>query len=997
MSSISELYQRSLQPSFVVEATAALLEIYKDPSNLGNILEIITSDPKPITRRQAAIGLRTMLNMHWDGLVAAGHADQIKTQILAALENEPIQEIRHAIINTFDSILMLKSVKWPELKDYANSLLSNENVDAQEVALTIYGIIAPNMDIYELNEALSGIRDIIITGMKSGNELLMLAAAHLTETLATIFEAPAPIEVQECFKSLLELFRHSLLAESDMAYKLGNELSGCTLSNSCISPQEFLNSLLELSFDEEIPKTQSFIIFTPISDLISNRYEEIQESTPDIIHSMMINVAASFIEEDNAEGQSDAYYICGTLADLIERSDDSSSLFDAVCNDISTETNGGIFAGSYLLQIFIERAPGVCANNIELIMNFFDNQLSSGTDSPAVIAIIFQAIQMFIRVANAGLEAYSQRMLEYGISAAQQCEDEVAASSALNMLQELLTTIDVDLKNYGEFLQALVDIACNREGDVRERALFAIYAFLFAAGDIVKDDAQNIYQIYVEAHSVAFQSGDSKLVATSLLGMAQLHKSCQAEMSPLIENTIKAVSEAFSCEEVSVITAALTAASILCEVSGSNEFITLAINNAVQTLQQPLPEREEETEDLGISEEERELFELKASCLDLIIAVLKKNHELLQPIAQMLLDCVFELIANPMDEDVSALAVECISHLTEKFNIDRNEIIAQTGDALYSPYQLTVQKIFTMTAKFVKSGAELSQTQLQMFIEAADAVLENDLPCLDPDEEENDVTDSAVKFLSTIAKVHPEMFNKDKYIAIARKLGKKKADVRMYYAYILGKFLSLYPENMMDVERKTVMRFVHEAVENCDGYVQPLGLKVLYKLLFRQFDQVAGEAKALIENMSGFSTECESGPYFRESVCYIATIALMLAQKGATDIGMFIDAIVKALPVTIPGLSNVFYTILQPAFLGETDKFSESITLILVGIAKLFSLRASEFNEIKLTVEASKSAATVANFILQNAEGSSDVVVQALGLQKLVDVFQRRITHYLSQ
>lgn len=1000
---ISELYQLSLQTTGVQQATATLLEIYKDPANFSAILETLMNDQNQITRRQAAIGLRTMLSMHWEDLVASGQADALKSQILTALVNEPIQKNRHAIIDAFDPILRDSKLEWPELRNFADSLLSSDDIDQQEVALTIYGVLAQNMDISELSTHLSTLTDLILNALRSGNEDLTIAAAHLTQKLTLVFEAPAPSEVQVCIASILQLFKFYLINESPITYKLANEIGECASQNSCIEANSFLTNLLELANDEEIPEGQIYIIFTPISATIYNKFDDIGEDLiPIIIQSLLTNVARCFIETESAEAQSDAYYICDTLSDLIKKSSDSTSLFENVISEVNESSYGNIFAGAYLIQIFIEMAPEVCGHHINFIMEFLTKQIDTENGCPAVMAVVFQALQVFIRVFNAGLSDYSSILLNGSLLAAQ-LDDETVEYSALNMLQELLTTIDVNVPNIPEFLDTLVSIAGARTGGVRERALFAVHAFIFAAGETIRDLAPNLYQVFLDAMQEAVTSEDYKLIGTSLRGLATLHKACPEEMSSFAQQTLQTLTESLQSNEIYVITAAQTAAVILSDIpmEGSLQFLTQAVESAFNLLQTPLPsndnedEAEIDNEFEMMSEEMREMIELKACCLDLIIAILKNHPEIIQPAAEQLIEHLIGLANNIIDEDLSSLSIECISIMTNKFNLDKNEILAQISDIFSSPYSSTVSKIFEMAASFIKSNSDFSNAQLEMLLEEANSAIDLELPSTEEARDETvEAIDSAVKFLCKIAKYKPELFQKDKFIVNARKLMKKKGGneiILISYATILGKFFLIHAENLQSIERKTILQILTNSCSLCDGFINPRPLKMFAKVLDKYKENIFQPALAFIEDFIDFPTDCVGRPYHKETIAYIATISLLLANYSDFDISDYISAVVYALPVTIPHISNIYYAGLEQFYKQASKMLDEdTATRIFSGLFKLFTLSASEFNEVKLTIEAAKSAAFVASSLL-NAMGGE---INENTNQAMIERFQKRLSRY---
>ena len=85
MTNIAELYLQLLIPdnNVVTQATAAILEIYQNENSILQILEILKSNSNSFIRRQAAIGLKTILHNFWYGYSTSSSAEGIVNEIIA--------------------------------------------------------------------------------------------------------------------------------------------------------------------------------------------------------------------------------------------------------------------------------------------------------------------------------------------------------------------------------------------------------------------------------------------------------------------------------------------------------------------------------------------------------------------------------------------------------------------------------------------------------------------------------------------------------------------------------------------------------------------------------------------------------------------------------------------------------------------------------------------------------------------------------------------------
>ena len=137
----------------------------------------------------------------------SGKTEELKSTILQILVNESDQSIRHNIINICGALFEDNKMSWPELLEFAGSLLSEgSTIEQQEVALKIYAIIIPNLSASDINNFLSHLCEIITMGLNSESEELIIASADLTSLLTITFEAPIPDEVMSCFQIMCNVF-----------------------------------------------------------------------------------------------------------------------------------------------------------------------------------------------------------------------------------------------------------------------------------------------------------------------------------------------------------------------------------------------------------------------------------------------------------------------------------------------------------------------------------------------------------------------------------------------------------------------------------------------------------------------------------------------------------------------------------------------------------------------------------------------------------------------
>ena len=104
MTNIADLYLQALIPdnNTVAQATSALLEKYNDANSIFQVLEILQSNSNPLIRRQAAIGLKTILHNFWYKYCQTTLAESIITEIFGILQ----KKFEFFMIKKFRKILL---------------------------------------------------------------------------------------------------------------------------------------------------------------------------------------------------------------------------------------------------------------------------------------------------------------------------------------------------------------------------------------------------------------------------------------------------------------------------------------------------------------------------------------------------------------------------------------------------------------------------------------------------------------------------------------------------------------------------------------------------------------------------------------------------------------------------------------------------------------------------------------------------------------------------
>ena len=1005
MSSIQELYSLLLVPSneSVAQATAELTEIYKDPSNISALIECLQSETTNFIKTQAAIGIRQMILQHADAYIEAGNVEELKSQILTVLVGEADKRIRFQIVNICDAFFNGKEMAWPELLEFANSLFGAEStVEQQELALRIYGIIISNSQGGEVVDLLETVTSLILSCLSTEDTDLISGAADLTSVLCVTFEAPVPNEIMLCYNKLVEVFHAMLAADSDFAYKVANALEGIANQRSCIESNLIFQNMMEILEDESIPDGKVFHIFTPISTLIEERYSDIEDKVETIVAAMMNGAGRAFTEGCASE-QEDIYIICQTIDKMICESD-PDQVFSAIEPELTEETPGQTFADIYFLQLFIEQAADTAAKHIPLIAEFLLGHVD-GDQEHSILELVFECLHIFIKVVNAGLSDYTQRLLEAGLSAAQ-ADHEPLAISALNMLSEMFTTLPVDLTAPGEVLNTIISIAVNTEGDVQERALYCAHAVVFAAGESVAEFAEQLLGIFKQAVEVPVDD-HPRMKATGLLGIAMLHKAVPQLMSSVLGETIALLAELLQCEDLSVVNSALTASLILAESSGEQiaEVIPVALQCSINLIDREWPSNGEgEEEDAGEeffeeSEEVRELTEAKLNALDFIRVCAEKNPESLAPIAEALPDKLISLVSSVQSEIVSSQAVKCLGIVTLKIGLDANEILAQLIDSFNHPSIDVVMELFSLAKTFIKRGVDIGQTQIAGVIENAQAAIARNLECQVDEEQDFELLEKVYRFLRCLAINVPDLFPRDEIIKAFRYAAKKeKYETLAFMSLIFGDFYAAHAENLENVEKAVICQCVFEGIKGCDGYLPPYPFLAASLILEADPERATQYVQIGIDAVNEiYHAEGEGQPYLQETYAAATTFILVLIKKsgGSIDVSELMEPLCASFPIKEKWAARIAYPALGVDFTNCTAIFEPGLSQLCIGLAKFFALTNNEFNEIKLDRETLVAVAGVLRTILSQAEGAQQLADEQIENEAAIARYKQRIASYV--
>ena len=1003
MSSLEELYSLLLQQSTETaqQATAAILDVYKDPSNIDSVIQCLATGSSKFVKIQAAIGVKRMILSNINEYLASGKIEELKTIILQVLENEADPSIRHNIIQICDALFVEnKNSSWPELLEYAGSLLGEgSGVEQQEVALKIYAIIIPNLSAAEINNFLSHLCEIITVGLNSSSEDLIVASAELTSLLTIIFEAPVPDEVMTCFQTMCQIFSGMLKAESDYAYKVAGQLANATDPKSCIEPNFMLDILMEIANDEEIPDSFVFHVFSPLSALIENHFSDISERIEDIV-TVMITSASKAYTDDCASQQMDVFVICETMDKLIRESD-PDTLFDSIVANLPEETPGQIYADIYFIQLFIKEAEETAASHIPYITEFLLKHISDEQEH-GILELIFECLHSYIKVVNAGLADYGDDILNAAVSSIQS-DHEPLIIAAFNMMSEYFITIPRDYSDIGDILQIIVHVANENEPDIQERALYCLYTLIFAAGEAVSPYASDILPMFKSALEISPET-QPRMRSTGLLGIAMLHKTVPEMMLPVLPETLAILSESLQSEDLSLINSAMTSSMIIAEGSPepAAELLQMSLAIAIQLIDKEIPQGnfDEEEEEFTIgeeSEEVRELIEAKLNAIDLIRTCTKTKPDLIAPIAPELPDKLISLVLSLDSDVISSTACKCLGIVTLAFQLDANEVLAQLNEGFDRPIE-TVTAIFSLAKLFIKKGVDLGQTQINVVVENAQLAFKHNLECQSDEEPDFELLDQAYKFMALLAVNMPDFFPKDNFIGESRKAMKKHEEEELVFrTLVLGDFYAAHHDALEPLERTVILQAVFNATTMCNGYLPPYPL-VAAAMILDSDPEAAGDYAQMAFEACGqiYEMEDQKQTYLHETYAACAAFCLVLVKQtgGSFDVSPLIAGIVNSFPIKDRKIARIAYPTLSICYQNFTALFEGVISELCIALGKFFALTDIEFKEIKLDNESIVAAANVLRHILQNAEGAQQVIDEQLGNEAAIARYKQRLQHF---
>mgnify|MGYP001058873464 CR=1 FL=1 len=269
MTSIADLYLQILVPDnkVVEEATKLIQEKYQDTSSIFEIIEILKTNENPSIRKQAAIGLKTILHNFWYGYSNDESAESILNEIIFSLKNESELLVRHLIIYALEPICKYRDVVWAHMiDDLALECIQSEEPEVIDVGLSLYEVIIPFLED-GINEILEPLSEKIGIVIQNQNELIP-TSSNLISALISNFDPPIPGCLEELSDMLFSGFRELLVNQYPMIHKIANNLSKIVLNEPVSSSVEHLKYLLEIANDESISPLFIYHVFTPIYTII---------------------------------------------------------------------------------------------------------------------------------------------------------------------------------------------------------------------------------------------------------------------------------------------------------------------------------------------------------------------------------------------------------------------------------------------------------------------------------------------------------------------------------------------------------------------------------------------------------------------------------------------------------------------------------------------------------------------------------------------------------
>lgn len=321
---IFNLFSLSFSPNASNEereyVTKMLIELYKNPENIINIIDIILNTADSKIRFAAAIGLKRCLNDCWKDVSETKLSSQVKTLFFELLRNESDLTIAYNIINAFEPVLETEAANWEQLFQFIQILPNmNNKLDSLQLTMYLIGSLPRYIPEQITSELFPLFFEFAKVAFQSQDQKRIGSACEMLGILIGFIPEKDIGITMEPLNIMLNVFKQCLFYDDiNIICQIANSLNDAVSGNSLpMQPDELLQIFLDILNLDNLNQNKYVYIFNPIMALI-RKFGNYLSNTTECLLQSIINAVASCSNGMFFENNDDASYIAKTADEAAE-------------------------------------------------------------------------------------------------------------------------------------------------------------------------------------------------------------------------------------------------------------------------------------------------------------------------------------------------------------------------------------------------------------------------------------------------------------------------------------------------------------------------------------------------------------------------------------------------------------------------------------------------------------------------------------------------------
>lgn len=870
------------------EATRIITEMEQDIRTLELVAHVISTNSNDFIRLQAVISVKRMLELHWPNIYNISGAENIRTKIFNLIQNETNTQILYLLIHAIEPIFKYtKEFLWPELDQFALSLLESENVTQLDAAFKLIGIMLPYKEPELILRIIPKISKTIDAAFRIDNPELICSASDLISSLIQLFDT-LPNDLENLYNLLSHVYENAVINSSPYLYRLSYAINNTVCKSGVISPISQIQFLLTLAINEYVDPSQLFYIFDPISTIISMHIEVILKYglIPDLLKIIYQSTVRCFVD-DYLNEQSDCEFIISIIEIIIPKMD-SYEIYGIIENFLMDDSANTQFATLLVFQVFIDYSPDIVADNLPTFISFIIEH-STNDNHVCVREESLVCIQHLIRTVNGGLKYYFNEILNSCIQALSS-QDEQIIYKGLESITELLSTLTIPKESISYVYEILTNLAV--KGIFLESVITSLSALVFSASENIIEYFDILYDMFMKCAMVN-EEEHPLLKSSAIKGLVYLFLASPENS----KNIITFICELTKNESISY--SALPAFVLLTKaaVPELSEYLATPMKLVESIFKEDLPENPSEDE-----------FDSYSSLFEEITGAINLFHYLVKNYSIEVNEELIEMLRKFSSHQVPEIQINSIKALTQlciKYQIDSfNELI----ELFDSDDPFVVSTLFKSFTKTINSNLCQRQEIISLVLDFAFQGIEKELHCQkDENEFDIDLIMSIFKFMSSVALKLPDSVPVGRIIDLL-KLHHNDQYVRVFGSEVLSSLI-IGNEQLDLITKEEIVELIIDDIEDCDGTIQPVPLHSIRLILetdpnlFNNTFSNISELMVLILRL-----ENEGQPAYSETVAAAASFLYTICRMAGSDyIKKYIPLLLELDLVTDPKESQNIY------------------------------------------------------------------------------------------